>query len=347
MNVVTGQNAQGKSNLLEAVSLCAGGRSFRTAHSAEMIAFGMNSARVTGCFADGELETEVRCEMPLGRAKAFFENGSRLKKFADISAPVSAVSFTPDDLELVKRGASYRMGALDAAISRLRPRFAESAGRLARLLREKQHILKNAQSEPENFGLLPVINNSLVEVGADIVFFRAAYLARLEQTAAEYQKQASSGAEALTLEYVSHGLPQGDSGRAATREEIAASLAAHQRLRYDAEVASGRVLSGAARDDYTAQVGGVAAKGFASQGQTRTIALCLKLSERDIAADVLGAPPILLLDDVLSELDDSRRGFVLENTGGGQVIITTAGSDVFSRSAAVIHAQSGCFTAAQ
>jgi DNA replication and repair protein RecF len=215
-------------------------------------------------------------------------------------------------------------------------------------LREKQHILKNAQSEPENFGLLPVINNSLAEVGADVVFFRASYLARLEEAAADYQKQASAGHEALTLQYVSHGLPpEQNSGRSLTREEIAASLAAHQSLRYDAEVASGRVLSGAARDDYTARLDGTPAKGFASQGQTRTIALCLKLSERDIAAGVLGAPPILLLDDVLSELDGARREFVLENTGGGQVIITTAGSDVFSRNAAVIHARSGSFASAQ
>jgi DNA replication and repair protein RecF len=320
ISLVEGANGEGKTNLLEAVYLSVTGRSHRAARDREMISFGEDDAAVTAEFAlaDGrELTHEVRLRRE-GRRENF-RNGLKLRRVSDFSESVSAVMFTPDDLRLVRGGAEERRRMLDLCIAQLRPRYAEALSEHARLYAGKLRILKSRRDDRELLAALPEYNDALVSADARLIYYRASFVKKLAERAAVIHGECSGG-ETLSAAYKTVA---GADENAPDAANIREALAARQRELYSAELDSGAVLVGARRDDVELTLDGNAARRFASQGQTRTIALALKFAERDIMTGETGAVPILLLDDVLSELDGARREYVLDRAGTGQVFISS------------------------
>ena len=316
-NVIFGANAQGKTNLLEAVYLLAMGRSFRTRFDRELVGFGYDSAEILAEVFSHDRQQTVRLALRPGVRKTITVNAVR-KTAAELSGTVSVVLFSPDDLELIKEGAAARRRLMDTAISQIRPRYAGYLAEFNRCYEQKTRILRDWHDKPSLLDTLDEFSDGMCRASAQLIRYRAAFAARLDETARPIHADFSSG-EALAVAYRTVGTVKDPFGAA---KEIFYALCDHQEAHRQAELDCGQCLTGAHKDDLDISIDGRPARAFASQGQTRTAALSLKLAEREIHLAETGEYPILLLDDVLSELDAKRQEFVLNRIGGGQTLIT-------------------------
>ena len=338
-NVIAGENAQGKTNLLESVYMLSCGRSFRTRFDRELVGFEFSSADILADVYSHGREQTINIRLHPGCAKKIMVNGVK-KTAGELGSAVNTVLFCPDDLNIIKEGAAVRRKLLDNAIRQIRPRYAELLTEYNRLYEHKTRILKDWREKPSLLDTLDDFSDSMCRVSAQLIRYRAAYTKRLSETAAPIHGDFSAGRESLGIEYKTVGTVR---DTFASAKEIYYDLCEHQESHRQAELDSQQVLSGAHKDDLNILINGAAAKSFASQGQTRTAALSLKLAERDILLAETGEYPILLLDDVLSELDTKRQEFVLNRIGGGQTIITCCEDDGISRRTGgrVMYAQKG------
>ena len=321
INVISGRNAQGKTNLLEAVYILSQGKSHRGARENELIGFNRTDAVIAAdIFSGGR---DIKLEMRLGAGRRMIRNGVTLKKKSELSGTLTSVMFEPTDLELVRGAPARRRAELDSVISQLRPMYFAALSEFNRLYAGKLRILRNHRDTPSLLETLDDYNSGLCALGARLVYYRISFVKKLADFANAVHFECSGGLEQLGIEYkTERGVDTLHPDRAAIFE----ALTERQRLHWKDEIAAGRCLVGAQRDDLHLTINGIDAKSYASQGQTRTAALSVKLAERDLIADDTGEAPVLLLDDVLSELDEARREFVLSRITGGQVLITTADS---------------------
>ena len=338
-NVIAGENAQGKTNMLESVYMLSCGRSFRTRFDRELVGFEFSSADILADVYSHGREQTINIRLHPGCAKKIMVNGVK-KTAGELGEVINTVLFCPDDLNIIKEGAAVRRKLLDNAISQIRPRYAELLTEYNRLYEHKTRILKDWREKPSLLDTLDDFSDSMCRVSAQLIRYRAAYTKRLSETAAPIHGDFSAGRESLAIEYKTVGTVR---DTFASAKEIYYDLCEHQESHRQAELDSQQVLSGAHKDDLNILINGAAAKSFASQGQTRTAALSLKLAEREILLAETGEYPILLLDDVLSELDTKRQEFVLNRIGGGQTIITCCEDDGISRRTGgrVMYAQKG------
>ncbi len=323
-NVIWGENAQGKTNLLEAICCLAWGRSPRTRSDRELIRFGAEGFRVEGAIASRGREFCSRIEYAPGRKKRITVNGVAARTAAALSDVLNVVFFAPEDLQLIRAGAAERRRFMDASLCQLRPRYAEALSEYHRLHEHKTRILRDCDQRPDLIATLPDFNLRLAETGAVLIHYRSRFAALLQDAAAAAHGECSGGREALAVRYQTVKTvtdPLGD------YRQLVAQLLEHQRQHHYAEISSRQCLSGPHKDDLEVLLDGRPARSFASQGQTRTAALSLKLAAREIHREILGEYPVLLLDDVLSELDPRRQEFVLNRIGGGQVFITCCEDD--------------------
>jgi len=317
-NVISGQNAQGKTNLLEAVYLLSCGRSFRTRFDKELVGFGYSDAQILAEIYSHERQQTIDIRLRPGLPKRITVNGVR-KNAGELSETVNAVLFCPDDLNLIKEGASVRRRLMDNAISQIRPRYAELLSQFNRLYEHKMRILKDWREKPSLLDTLDEFSDGMCRTSAQLIRYRASFAQRLNEAAPPIHRDFSGEGEELGIEYRTVSTvrdPQAPS------REIYYDLCEHQEAHRQAELESAQCLTGAHKDDLEITINGRAARSFASQGQTRTAALSIKLAEREILLAETGEYPILLLDDVLSELDPKRQAFVLNRIGGGQTLIT-------------------------
>lgn len=318
INVIAGRNAQGKTNLLEAIYVLSTGRSFRTRSDRELMGFASHETRVT---ASGEADgREQRLELTLrrGRRREMTVNGVKRRTSQDFAGVFAAVLFCPDDLELIRGPAAVRRRLMDDCICQLRPRYAAALGEYVKACEGKTRILRDWEEKPSLLPLLDDYNLRLCQLGAELIHYRAAFLERLAPECAKIHADFSGG-ERLELHYAT---VKTVTDPLAPVQAILPQLMEHQQSHREAELASGLCLSGAHKDDIEIRINGAEAKSYASQGQTRTAALSVKLAELEIHRSSRGEYPLLLLDDVLSELDAYRQDFVLNRVGGGQVFIT-------------------------
>ena len=318
INVVSGKNAQGKTNLLEAVCMLATGRSFRTRFDREIIGFGSDFATVEAEIFSGGRQQALEIRLRRGAQKQIRRNGARVGA-GELCGGLSAVLFCPSDLDLIREGAAARRRLLDMAISQLRPGYARLLADYRKLCENKTRLLRDYREDPAMLGALDVFSDGMARAGAKLIRYRASFVRRLGEEAAPIHLEFSGAAERLELRYATVSAVT-DPTAAETR--IYEQLREHQRRHLEAEKASGVCLSGPHRDDIEISIDGLAARAYASQGQARTAALSLKLAEREIFLKDAGEYPLLLLDDVLSELDPGRQEFVLNRIGGGQTLIT-------------------------
>ena len=326
-NVICGPNAQGKTNLLEAVYMLSCGRSFRTRFDRELIGFGYSDGQILGEVFSHDRDQTVDIRMRTGQSKRITVNGVK-KTASELSDTVNVVLFCPDDLNLIKEGAAVRRRLLDNAISQIRPRYAEILTEFNKLYEHKTRILKDWREKPSLLETLDEFSDGMARASAQLIRYRAAYTARLNQTAPPIHREFSGKGEELAISYQTVSSVKDPF---ASAREIYYDICDHQERHRQAELDSAQCLTGAHKDDLDIQINGRSARSFASQGQTRTAALSMKLAEREILQAESGDMPILLLDDVLSELDQKRQEFVLNRIGGGQTLITCCEDAEISR----------------
>ena len=339
VNLIVGQNAQGKTNLLEAVAYLGSGRSFRTQKNREMIRFGADFSDLEGkIFSQGREQT-LRWVLFDGTGKRqIWRNGAKKKTTADISGVMSTVLFCPEDLMVLKAGASARRRLGDLALCGLRPNYDAALTEYNRILEQKSRILKDHFDHPAVLEILPEYNTRLCQVGALLISYRARFYQSLGQEAAKYHNAFSGGREEFTLEYQTVSTVK---DLFAPVDVLTEDLQNHLQSHYRAELESGMCLTGPHKDDFVVSLSGIDLKAFGSQGQTRTAAISLKLAQRELYRREFGEEPVLLLDDVLSELDPARQDFVLNQIKTGQVFITCCEPGRFTQLGKTIEIENG------
>jgi len=319
VNIVCGDNGKGKTNLLEALWVLTGGRSWRAARKTALVRWEQERALLRAKIITHDRECELRLELPVeGRASAS-ANGVKLRRLSDLSDSLRCVLFSPEDLALVKGPAAGRREFLDDAMCQLRPRYAETLSRYQYLLESKGKLLRDENQRSYAERLLPDLDIQLARLGAVLIGYRARFCTSLSKEAEHLHSEISGGRETLTLRYQTVSSVEDP---LAEERFVEQALMEHLLSHRQAELRSGICLSGVHRDDLLLEINGREARTFASQGQARSAALALKFAEREIYCRDAGEPPVLLLDDVLSELDGARRAFVAEHAIGGQTIIT-------------------------
>lgn len=319
VNVIWGENAQGKTNLLEAIGFLSGARSHRARGDKELISFHRDRGTITAEVTSRGRDFLLEVQLFRGARRRLFVNHVKCKTAAELGGIVQTVLFCPEDLALIKAGAAERRSFLDHAICQLRPRYAEALAQYSKLLDHKTRILRDWEKHPSLLDVLEDFNEAMARAGALVIHYRAHFVRKLAEKAAQIQTEFSGGRETLALHYATVSTVRDPLGPTV---ELYEDLRRHQDSHAKAERDARSCLSGPHKDDLVARINGQPARQYASQGQTRTAALSLKLAERELFRDDTGQWPILLLDDVLSELDTRRQDFVLRRITGGQVILT-------------------------
>ena len=324
VNLIYGDNAQGKTNLLEAIAYLSSTRSHRTRFDKDLILMGVDSAFLQGEVNGRGRDFTLEAKLFRGRGRQLFSNGVRLKTAGELAGILTTVLFCPEDLDLIREGGIARRKFLDSAICQLRPRYAQALAEYHRLYDHKTRILRDSEERPDLLELLPDFNERMVRFGAVLIHYRQQFAEALARYAARHHRECSGGKEQLEIAYQT---VSSVTDPAADIEVLTEQLRAHIESHQAAERASRMCLSGPHKDDLIITIDGREAKSFSSQGQTRTAALAMKLAEREIYQNATGEYPVLLLDDVLSELDPRRQEFVLNRIAGGQVFITCCEDD--------------------
>ena len=340
VNVVVGENAQGKTNLLEAVVYLSCARSARARTDRELIRFGTEEASLRGGIFSRDRAFSVEVRLFAGKRRQIRINQVSAKRANELTGVLGTVFFCPEDLTLIRDGAAARRRFMDQALCQLRPRYAAALAEYHRLYEHKTRILRDSEDHPSLRDTLPEFNSRMALAGAVLIHYRARFCARLADYAATAHRECSGGRETLMLSYETVGTVEDPFAEQGTLVE---QLLDHQKAHEQAELAARLCLSGPHKDDIAAQIGGKNARQFSSQGQTRTAALAFKLAEREIYQEITGQTPVLLLDDVLSELDVKRQEYVLNRISGGQVFISCCEEDRLEalRGGKVLHVENG------
>ena len=317
--ILAGENAQGKTNLLEAIFLLTGGKSWRASRRGDLVAFHQPKALIQADTFCRSRPFHMELELPQTGRMQMTVNHVKQKRQGDLAEVFRCVLFSPEDLYLIREGPAARRRFLDTALCQLRPRYSLALAEYTKLLEHKSKILRLQEEQPAMLSVLPDFTLRMNQCGAVLIRYRAFYARKLAEQAAKVQQAVSGCGEQLELHYKTVSTVTNPT---ASEAEIFQQLMDHAHSHERAELQSRQCLTGPHKDDLEITVNGTAARGFASQGQTRTAALALKFAEREILKDDCGEYPVMLLDDVLSELDPKRQEYLIQETGGGQVIIT-------------------------
>ena len=324
VNLIYGENAQGKTNLLEAIAYLSTARSHRARYDKEMMMMGVDSAFIQGDVFSRDRDFRIEAKLFKGKGRQLYANGLRLKSAGELGTMFQTVLFCPEDLYLIREGGAARRKFLDSAISQIRPRYAQALTEYNKLHEHKTRILRDWPENPSLLNTLDDFNLRMAQTGAILIHYRAHFMKRLNEHAPAIHADFSGAREELSLEYETVSTV---TEPLAHPKDILPQLLTHQENHRQAELDCRQCLSGPHKDDVAVSLNGMSAKMYGSQGQTRTAALSLKLAQREIFQVETGEWPVLLLDDVLSELDPKRQSFVLNRIQGGQVFITCCEED--------------------
>jgi len=334
INILLGENANGKTNAVEAIYKFAYGKSFRTKNNAETINFEQDYSELMLEYISERNNRVNKMSVRLGRdkIKKFDYNGIGLKKVSEFIGNFRAVLFTPDHLGLVKGSPENRRKFIDTAISQIKPVYLSYISAYERVLTQRNYMLKLIREKGEskdNLAQFYIWTKKLVRYCAVITRYRGEYIERLKEFAPEFYSGLSGGRESISLAYISHvNKDNQDFQDYKNFEECESLYDSVFASRNKEELSCGTSLYGAHRDDLDISIDGRAARGIASQGQQRSAVLALKLAEGNIARVSHGEYPVFLFDDILSELDKTRQDFILKNLEGRQVIITCCNAEL-------------------
>ena len=338
VTALVGGNAQGKTNILESVVLCATGRSHRTSKDAELIRWGAQDAHVYVAAERIDGSHEVELSLRPGVRKGISICGKKAARSGELMGHVSAVLFSPEDLRMVKDGPAERRRFIDMELSQMRPAYYYELQRYNRAVTQRNCLLRDVIEGKTSRETLMAWDMQLAESGAAIIRARRGFLDKLAVVAAENHRELTEGVETLQLQYAPGG-PEDEQGYLEALEKT-----------MDMDIRRGSTGTGPHRDDLIFLVNDRDARAFGSQGQQRTVALSMKLSELRVMKDEMGEWPALLLDDVMSELDPVRRRALIARLKGVQTMVSCtdmsdlAGADIgdiYWVSRGVLHRKEG------
>lgn len=332
INVIYGDNAQGKTNLLEGLWLFTGGHSFRGAKDSELPRLdrekGVNkqSASLALDFFSEERAQKAVLNIENGRRSSII-NGVKKKNGSALVGKVRAVIFSPEHLLLVKEGPQRRRNFIDGALCQLKPGFAGALSIYNRALQQRNALLKDIVRFPELRDTLEIWDMRLAKLGVTVMAERINYVARLIPQVKEIYEGISKGKEQIDVKYSPSVKFFVESFTHAEAEQIFLS---ELNRTIHSDIRSGFTTVGPHRDDLDIEINGLSARAYGSQGQQRSAVLALKLAEAETLAGISGETPIVLLDDVMSELDQSRQDYLLNHLHGRQVFITCCSPETVS-----------------
>lgn len=308
INIIYGNNAQGKTNIIEAIFLCSYGKSFRAKKDSDLIKFGQESSKVEIFYEKVDREGKITAK--INDKKLFYINDINQKKISDVIGKINIVTFTPDDIEIIKDGPQRRRKFLDMMISSLKPNYIHLLNTYNKALEQRNNYLRQIKFENKNPNMLDIWDETLSEYSYKIFEYRKYFIDKFSEKLEVFHNLITkSGKEDIKIRYISNSKD---------KESFLNNLKKSR----DIDIKRGFTATGIHRDDFMIYINSRPVAIFGSQGQQRTAVLTLKLCELQIVKDELNENPILLLDDFMSELDNQRRKSFLENIEGNQVIIT-------------------------
>ncbi len=331
LNVFFGDNAQGKTNALEALFLCSATKSFRSSKENNYIGFNSDKAVIKADFFDGKNNCDIEFEFSKNDKRKVLLDGMACEKASDYIGRFLTVVFTPDHLSLVKSAPEERRKFLDLALCQSRPVILNTYKSYKMCLMQKSGIIKNAK-ETGSFDkvMLEIYNEKLAEYCADIAMARNSLCEKLSEYASDAYYEMAEKNEKLSFEYV-----RGIKEELCDRERVKNAYFELLQSNIESEISAGIPYYGIHRDDIKIKIDGKSAKEFASQGQQRSAVLAMKLAEGDYLCSQRDSMPVFLFDDILSELDDRRRIYILEKIKGKQVILTSCNREYTENTEAV------------
>lgn len=322
LNLIRGNNAQGKTTVLEAIYFFARGKSFRTNKEAEFISFDSETCGISIKYADRIRENTMECRYSKSENRKLFKNGVQINRTSDFIGSFRAVLFTPDHLSLIKNAASDRRLFLDVALSQITPGYINRVKTYNNLLTQRNALLKDRRAEDGEYRILfETLAEQMAPVAAAITVTRRRYCEKLDGYVRSYFEQMTGGAEQIKTVYEScasqdkEALNDTDAVKELYRAKFTDNLSR--------EIYMKTSLYGPQKDDIDIQLNGYSSRRFCSQGQQRSLAIAMKLAEGDISNESTGEYPVYLLDDISGELDSKRNGFFMSQLGDRQILITS------------------------
>ncbi|SDY89603.1 DNA replication and repair protein RecF [Proteiniborus ethanoligenes] len=317
LNIFVGNNAQGKTNLLESIYICANGKSYRTSKDRELINLQKSKGYIGLSLAKERFSKLIELKFERDVKKRIKVNKVEYNRVSELIGILNVVIFSPEDLRLVKEGPMERRAFLDGEISQIKPKYKYNLARYNKILMQRNNFLKNRLNS-NFYNLLDVWDTQLSQVGSSIIIERVNFINKLAIISKDIHNKLTGGIEELDLKY----LPSFDIDKLEI-EEIQLKLKDMLQKNIEKDIQKGNTEYGPHRDDLDILINGISARTFGSQGQQRTAALSLKLAEVELIKNEIGEYPVLLLDDVFSELDLNRRKYLISTFKDIQTIITS------------------------
>ncbi|MDO5337590.1 MAG: DNA replication/repair protein RecF [Eubacteriales bacterium] len=322
-NLFYGNNAQGKTNILEAAYVCGTTKSHKGSKDRELIRFSEEEAHIRMIVKKESITYRIDMHLKKNKAKGVAINGIPIRKARELFGIVNLVFFSPEDLNIIKNGPSERRRFLDMELCQLDKLYVTELGNYNHIINQRNKLLRDLTFHPELEDTLEIWDSQLAQYGERIIQKRKSFVKELNQIIRDIHRKLSGGTEELELLYEP----------SVQEAELKAQLEAGKEKDLKLKTTS----AGPHRDDLCVQINGVDIRKYGSQGQQRTAALSLKLSEIRLVKQKINDTPILLLDDVLSELDSSRQNYLLESIHDIQTLITCTGVDDFINNQFTIH----------
>lgn len=315
VNVIYGENAQGKTNILEAMWLFTGCKSFRGAKDAELIKFNEDFAKISLSFSDNV--REKKSQIIIGnKKKSVLHNGVTLNSSAELIGSFYSVIFSPSHLSLIKDGPSQRRKFIDTALCQLKPSYAQKLSLYKKALLQRNALLKNINLNSGLYDMLDMWDDQLAKYSASVIFERIKYIEILSRYSSEIYSGISEKKEEFSVAY------SREADKNVSVEDLYLSELENIKKARKEDVIYKTTSVGPHRDDLNISINSFSARSFGSQGQQRSCALALKLGESEIIKKITGETPVALLDDVMSELDEKRQDYILNHITDRQVFLT-------------------------
>ncbi len=314
-NILYGDNAQGKTNVLEAIYLSATTKSHKGSKDKDIICFDKEEAHIRTHLEKEKIEYKIDMHLRKNKSKGVAVDGQKLKKAADLLGLLNVVFFSPEDLSIIKNGPAERRRFVDMELCQLDNFYLYNLNHYNKIVNQRNKLLKDMYFNPQLKDTLNIWDSQLVSFGSKIIERRRIFVRQLNEIIYGIHKKLSGDKEELIIKY------EPDVENDLFESAIKTSQ--------EKDIKSKQTSVGPHRDDFSFMVGDIDIRKFGSQGQQRTAALSLKLSEIELVKKITKDTPVLLLDDVLSELDSSRQNYLLNSIGDVQTIITCTGLDEF------------------
>lgn len=317
-NIIYGDNGQGKTNILEAIYLCASGRSHRTSKDSELVRFGSSSYNINTFVRNKNLDRDINIYYLFNQKKQISINEIPLKKIGSLMGNLYAVLFSPEDLLIIKQGPQERRRFVDITLSQIRPSYFYNLQLLAKILKQRNMLLRSKNSNAGLIDTIDVWNTRLAEVAASIVIARENFAKMLSELAQKQHEFLTDEKEKISFDYNSSI----QFGETKNKDEIINNYLIQLEKSISRDVTLGYTSIGPHRDDYDISINNKSLKLYGSQGQQRSAVLSLKIAEIELINSETGDFPILLLDDVMSELDENRQKYLMNSIKNVQTFIT-------------------------